>query len=35
MRPHPAFGLATGVVETADRLWLGSIGGPTLAYLNL
>jgi sugar lactone lactonase YvrE len=32
---HPAFGLATGVVETPGRLWLGRIGGPGVCYLNL
>lgn len=32
---HPTFGLATGVVETGDRLWLGCIGAPAVAYLNL
>ncbi|UMB68493.1 SMP-30/gluconolactonase/LRE family protein [Mycobacterium paraterrae] len=32
---HPDFGLATGVVETPGRLWLGRIGGPGIAYLDL
>jgi sugar lactone lactonase YvrE len=32
---HAAFGLATGVVETPGRLWLGRIGGPTVCYLDL
>jgi len=32
---HPEFGLATGVVETAGRLWLGRIAGPGICYLNL
>jgi Strictosidine synthase len=32
---HPSFGLATGVVETPGRLWLGRIGGPTICYLDL
>lgn len=38
---HPAFGLATGVVETAAggragaRLWLGRIGGPGIAYFDV
>jgi sugar lactone lactonase YvrE len=32
---HPGFGLATGVVETPGRLWLGRIGGPTVCYLDL
>lgn len=31
----PGFGLATGVVETGDRLWMGRIGGPGLAYFTL
>lgn len=31
----PAFGLATGVVEAGDRLWLGRINGPGLAYFQL
>ena len=30
---HPAFGLATGVVETPGRLWLGRIAGPGICYL--
>ncbi len=29
------FGLATGVVETPGRLWLGRIGGPGVCYLDL
>jgi sugar lactone lactonase YvrE len=32
---HPDFGLATGVMETAERLWLGRIGGTGVAYLDL
>jgi sugar lactone lactonase YvrE len=35
---HPAFGLATGVLETAGtpgRLWLGRIGGAGVCYLDL
>jgi hypothetical protein len=32
---HRSFGLATGVVETPGRLWLGRIGGPTICYLDL
>ncbi len=32
---HPHFGLATGVVETPGRLWLGRIGGPGICYLDL
>lgn len=31
----PAFGQATGVAETRDRLWMGRIGGPGLAYFQL
>ncbi|MBS9533890.1 SMP-30/gluconolactonase/LRE family protein [Mycobacterium sp. M1] len=31
----PRFGLATGVVETDGRLWLGRIAGPGLAYFQL
>lgn len=32
---HPDFGLATGVVETDGRLWLGCIGAPAVAHLSL
>jgi hypothetical protein len=32
---HPDFGLATGVVETPGRLWLGRIGGEGVCYLDL
>ena len=32
---HPEFGLATGVVETPGRLWLGRIAGPGICYLDL
>ena len=32
---HPDFGLATGVVETAGRLWLGCIGSAAVAYTHL
>ncbi len=35
---HPAFGMATGVLETPGtpgRLWLGRIGGPGVCYLDL
>ncbi len=31
---HPAFKLATGVVETGDRLWLGCIGSPAVAHID-
>jgi len=32
---HRDFGLATGVVETPGRLWLGRIGGAGICYLDL
>lgn len=32
---HPHFGLATGLVEHAGRLWLGCIGNPAVAYTEL
>jgi sugar lactone lactonase YvrE len=32
---HPTFGLATGVVETPGRLWLGRIAGPGICYLDM
>ena len=32
---HRDFRLATGVVETEGRLWLGCIGAPAVAYLSL
>jgi hypothetical protein len=32
---HGDFGLATGVVETPGRLWLGRIGGTGICYLDL
>ena len=32
---HADFGLATGVVETPGRLWLGRIAGPGICYLDL
>lgn len=32
---HPAFGLATGVVESGGRLWMGRIAGPGLGYFQL
>lgn len=31
----PRFGLATGVVESGDRLWMGRIAGPGLGYFQL
>jgi sugar lactone lactonase YvrE len=32
---HPSFGATTGVVQHGDRLWLGGIGSPTVAYIDL
>jgi hypothetical protein len=32
---HPSFGLATGLVEAGDRLWIGCIGAPALAHCDL
>jgi len=32
---HPEFRMATGLVESGGRLWLGSIGGPYLASVDL
>ena len=32
---HPGFGLVTGLVEANGKLWLGSIGGPTVAHVDL
>jgi sugar lactone lactonase YvrE len=32
---HPDFGLTTGVVESADRLWLACIGAAAVAYTSL
>jgi Strictosidine synthase/Adipocyte plasma membrane-associated protein-like, N-terminal len=29
---HPDFGMVTGVVETAGRLWMAGIGAPAVAY---
>lgn len=32
---HPKFGLVTGVVEANGRLWMGSLGGPAVAWADL
>jgi sugar lactone lactonase YvrE len=32
---HPAFSLATGLVEADGKLWLGCIGAPAVAYAEL
>lgn len=32
---HPEFGLATGLVESAGRLWLACIGAPAVAYITM
>jgi hypothetical protein len=32
---HPRFGLVTGLVEAGDKLWLGSIGAPAVAHVDL
>ena len=32
---HPEFGLATGLVESAGRLWLACIGAPAVAYTTM
>jgi len=32
---HPSFGMVTGVVESAGKLWMATIGFPAVAYLNL
>jgi hypothetical protein len=32
---HPSFGLVTGLVEAHGELWMGSIGGPSLARVPL
>jgi len=31
----PRFGLATGAVEHDGKLWLGCIGSPAIAFLDL
>jgi sugar lactone lactonase YvrE len=32
---HPSFGASTGVVQHGDRVWVGGIGSPTVAYFDL
>lgn len=32
---HPSFGLVTGLVESAGRLWMGTIGFPAVAHCAL
>ncbi|BBZ18272.1 SMP-30/gluconolactonase/LRE family protein [Mycolicibacterium gadium] len=32
---HPGFGLVTGLVEAGGRLWMGSIGAPAVAHVDL
>ncbi len=32
---HPSFGLVTGLVEAAGRLWMGCIGAPAVAWVEL
>ena len=32
---HPGFGLVTGLVEAGGRLWMGSIGSPAVAHVDL
>lgn len=32
---HPTFGSTTGVVQEGDRVWVGGIGSPTVAYFDL
>ncbi|MBO0864728.1 MAG: SMP-30/gluconolactonase/LRE family protein [Mycobacterium sp.] len=32
---HPDFGVVTGVVESADKLWMGTISYPAVAYVDL
>ncbi|MCV7233142.1 SMP-30/gluconolactonase/LRE family protein [Mycobacterium branderi] len=32
---HPDFGVVTGVVESAGRLWLGTINYPAVAYVDV
>jgi sugar lactone lactonase YvrE len=32
---HPSFGMVTGLVEADDRLWMGCIGAPAVAYTQL
>jgi hypothetical protein len=32
---HPDFGLVTGVVEAGGRLWMGCLGAPAVAHVDL
>jgi len=32
---HPSFGMVTGLVEADGRLWLGAIGAPAVAWVEL
>jgi sugar lactone lactonase YvrE len=32
---HPSFGMVTGLVEAGDRLWMGCIGFPAVAWAEL
>jgi sugar lactone lactonase YvrE len=32
---HPGFGMVTGLVEAGDQLWMGSIGFPAVAHVDL
>jgi hypothetical protein len=32
---HPEFGSVTGLVEADGRLWMGTIGFPALAHVDL
>jgi sugar lactone lactonase YvrE len=32
---HPSFGSSTGVAQHGDRVWIGGIGAPTVAYFDL
>jgi len=32
---NPSFGATTGVVQEGNRVWLGGIGAPTIAYFDL
>ncbi|MGE2718126.1 SMP-30/gluconolactonase/LRE family protein [Mycolicibacterium celeriflavum] len=34
-REHPQFGMVTGLVEADGRLWMGSIGFPAVAHVDL
>jgi sugar lactone lactonase YvrE len=32
---HPQFGMVTGLVEAGDKLWMGCIGAPAVAHVDL